>query len=260
MKWYSGKKIYLRRVNNLLMLLGINLKKTFSLVNFFRFILEVLEFKKQGGNIRNYQPIIDEYNAASGSIKNQLFHADLLTSQFIFERNPSNHLDIGSRIDGLVAQIASFRSLDVIDIRPLDIRPHKNINFIREDILNINILDQKKKYDSISSIGCLSHIGLGRYGDKINVNGYVEAIDKMSLLLQNNGILYLMVPVGKDGVEFNSHRVFKPEVIINHFKQKNVFCVEFHLIDDDGMLKLNYDYHMTSYYNFAGGFFVFKKS
>jgi hypothetical protein len=69
-----------------------------------------------------------------------------------------------------------------------------------------------------------------------------------------------MVPVGKDGVEFNSHRVFKPEVIINHFKQKNVFCVEFHLIDDDGMLKLNYDYHMTSYYNFAGGFFVFKKS
>ena len=259
-KGYSGKIIYLRRINNLLMFIGINLKKTFSLVNFLRFVLEVFEFKRQGGKIRNYQPIIDEYNLESGSIRNQLFHADLLTSQFIFKRNPLNHLDIGSRIDGLVAQVASFRSLDVIDIRSLDIRPHKNINFIKKDILSFNIFDQKKKYDSISSIGCLSHIGLGRYGDKINVNGYILAIDKMCSLLKKKGFLYLMVPVGKDGVEFNSHRVFKPEDIIDNFKKNLVFCTEFHLIDDNGSLILNYRYSRVGKYNFAGGLFVFKKN
>ena len=260
MKGYSGKIIYLRRVNNLLIFIGINPKKLFSLVNFFRFILEVFEFKRQGGKIRNYQPIIDEYNLESGSIRNQLFHADLLTSQFIFKRNPLNHLDIGSRIDGLVAQVASFRSLDVIDIRSLDIRPHKNINFIKKDILSFNIIDQKKKYESISSIGCLSHIGLGRYGDKINVNGHIFAIDKMCSLLKKKGILYLMVPVGKSGVEFNSHRVFETEEILSNFKKNNVFCINFHLIDDNGILKLHYNHKKTKKYNFAGGLFIFQKN
>jgi hypothetical protein len=34
---------------------------------------------------------------------------------------PERHIDVGCRVDGLVAHIASYRAIDVIDIRPLTI-------------------------------------------------------------------------------------------------------------------------------------------
>lgn len=39
----------------------------------------------------------------------------------IFDSSPQRHLDVGSRIDGFVAHVASFREIEVIDIRPVDI-------------------------------------------------------------------------------------------------------------------------------------------
>ena len=41
-------------------------------------------------------------------------------SQLIFENSPKNILDIGSRIDGFVAHVLTFREIDVLDIRPLE--------------------------------------------------------------------------------------------------------------------------------------------
>ena len=82
----------------------------------------------------------------------------------------------------------------------------------------------------------------------------------MCSLLKKKGILYLMVPVGKSGVEFNSHRVFEIEEILSNFKKNNVFCINFHLIDDNGFLKLDYNHRKINKYNFAGGLFIFQKN
>ena len=74
----------------------------------------------------------------------------------------------------------SFRKLDVLDIRDVDIKPHENINFIKKDLLDIDVSSEEKKYDTISSIGCIAHIGLGRYGDKIDPDGYKKGIKTFS--------------------------------------------------------------------------------
>ena len=41
--------------------------------------------------------------------------------------NLKRHVDIGSRLDGFVAHVASFREIEVLDIRPLKVNKHKNI-------------------------------------------------------------------------------------------------------------------------------------
>ncbi len=257
MKWYKGKRIYLRRVNNIINAFGLNLKKLYYLKNIFRFFFEIKKFISKGGKIKSIYPFLDDYEVNAGNIKNQLFHADLLISQCINKNKPEKHLDIGSRIDGLVAHVASFRNIDVLDIRNIDISPHRNINFIKADI---NEFSEKSVYDSISSIGVISHIGLGRYGDTIDPEGHKSAIKKICNLIKVKGLIYIMVPVGKPGVEFNSHRVFYPTEIIDYFNDYNCKLINFHLVDDDGDLHLNFDINLANKYNFGGGIYVFEKN
>ena len=51
-------------------------------------------------------------------------------AQKIFEARPLRHVDVGSRIDGFIAHVASFRVVEEIDIRPSPMQI-KNVVFIR---------------------------------------------------------------------------------------------------------------------------------
>ena len=256
MKWYSGKRIYLRRLNNIINACGFSIKKFYHLKNIFRYFADLNKFRSRGGKIKNIYPFLDDYHDDAGSIKNHLFHADLIVSQYIYENKPEKHLDVGSRIDGLVAHVASYRKIDVLDIRDISIKPHKNINYINSDIKKIT---NELSYYSVSSIGVIAHIGLGRYGDEIDPNGYKKAIQKICTITKKNGLIYIMVPVGNPGVEFNSHRVFDPKEMLTLFNDFNCKLIKFHLVDDNGNLNLDFDFRLATNYNFGGGIYVFKK-
>lgn len=67
---------------------------------------------------------------------------------------------------------------------------------------------EKNKYDVCLSISSFEHDGLGRYGDSINPTGDIEAMEKMKTLVKEDGIMLLSVPVGRDMIVFNRHRVY----------------------------------------------------
>ena len=69
-----------------------------------------------------------------------------------------------------------------------------------------------------------------------------------------------MVPVGKPGVEFNSHRVFDPNEMITNFNQYNCNLENFHLVDDNGNLNIDFELSLAREFNFGGGIYVFKKN
>ena len=139
MNWYDNKKIIIRRIYVFILLFGIDLKKILNLFSFTRYLKDYFKFKKKGGKVRNIYISLEDFNNEASEFKNQFFHSDLVVSQKIFNQNPKNHLDIGSRIDGLVSHIASYRSLDFADIRNVKIYPHKNINTQQIDIGNENL-------------------------------------------------------------------------------------------------------------------------
>jgi len=65
-----------------------------------------------------------------------------------------------------------------------------------------------RKFDVVLSISSIEHDGLGRYGDPINPRGDLAAMDAMADLLKPHGKLYLAVPIGRDAIVWNAHRIY----------------------------------------------------
>ena len=64
------------------------------------------------------------------------------------------------------------------------------------------------QFDIAFSLSSFEHDGLGRYGDKLNPNGDLEAMKKMKDVLKPNGIFFLAVPVGMDCLVWNAQRIY----------------------------------------------------
>jgi len=162
------------------------------------------------------------------------FHQDLLVAQKIFKNNPTRHIDIGSRVDGFIAHVASFRSIDILDIRKQDSNV-KNINFEQLDLMG-NIPEKFKNCtDSISCLHTIEHFGLGRYGDKVDINGHVKGLENINTILKSGGIFYFSTPIGNQRIEFNAHRVFSIKYLLD-ILEKNYKIISFSYVDDIGNL------------------------
>lgn len=82
------------------------------------------------------------------------------------------------------------------------------------------------EYDAIISISSFEHDGLGRYGDPIDVNGDLRAMDKCRRFLRPGGDLFLSVPVGSDQIVFNAHRIYgrvRLPLLLSGWEIKKVF-------------------------------------
>lgn len=184
--------------------------------------------------INGYFPFILEKYEGSGPLCHHYFNQDLLMAQRIFQNNPERHIDIGSRVDGFVAHVASYRTIEVLDIRPLE-RIIPNIVFRQADLMQLP--QELINYtDSISSLHVIEHFGLGRYGDPIDVNGHLKALDNIYRILKPGGKFYLSVPVGKQGVLFNAHRLFAVNYLVE-LLEKRYQIDNFYLIDDTDTLR-----------------------
>ncbi len=182
-------------------------------------------------------PCLGERFSESGSAKGHYFHQDLLVARRIFLNNPQIHFDVGSRIDGFVAHVASFRKIFVFDIRPLTSNI-TNVDFLQGDLM-AKVPERFKNYcDSLSCLHAVEHFGLGRYGDPIRSNGYLVGLDNLYQLLKSNGKFYFSVPIGPQRIEFNAHRVFSLKYLLEIIKGK--FRIElFSYVDDNGDLHEN---------------------
>jgi hypothetical protein len=214
-------------------------------------------FIKMGGEISSNYRILNQFSEQSGTASGHYFHQDLLVAQFIFSRNPLVHVDIGSRIDGFVAHVASFRKIFIYDIRPLKVLNHPNIEYAHADLM-LGI-DQNFA-DSISCLHSIEHFGLGRYGDPINPQGHIIAFTNLIKMLKQKGILYLSIPIGpSDEVLFNAHRIFHPQSVLSWTNNK-VKLLRFDYVDDNGDLHKNFDIrNVDSNIKYGCGIYTFEK-
>jgi len=179
---------------------------------------------------------LEERHAKSGIAGGHYFHQDLLVAKRILRAKPVRHVDVGSRVDGFVAHVATFRPIEVFDIRPLRYTV-PNITFRRCDITNRN-LGISAYCDSLSCLHALEHFGLGRYGDRIDIEGHLRGLENLHKILQPNGTLYLSVPIGPDRIEFNGHRVLSTRTVLELVKDRFAL-VQFSYVDDLGDLHEN---------------------
>ena len=87
--------------------------------------------------------------------------------------------------------------------------------------------------DSLSSLHAIEHFGLGRYGDPVDYNGHLKGIETMTKMIKTGGKFYFSVPMGRQRVEFNAHKVFSLRYLLDIIKDKYTLD-SLSFIDDKG--------------------------
>ncbi len=226
-----------------------------------RFLRDYSLFLNSGGKVTQIRPIIYDFAENAGSAKGAYFHQDLLVANKIFHAKPKRHIDVGSRIDGFTAHVASYREIEVLDVRTLPDPRHHSIRFLQADLMDEATVSRLRS-DSVSCLHALEHFGLGRYSDPINPDGHKIGFNNLLKILELKGLLYIGVPVGlNNAVYFNSHRVFHPKDILSWASNPDeVELVSFDYVDDKGELHLNYDLRGDELYlKYGLGIYTFRK-
>jgi len=222
-------------------LFGLDLKKTINTIRgltpYYSDLKIIKKQKKSTKNILPWgrlYPCLDDRFSESGTTKGHYFHQDLLVARKVFKNNPEIHIDVGSRIDGFVAHVASFREIKLLDLRQMTGKIH-NMEYEYCDIMSDLPETLIECCDSLSCLHALEHFGLGRYGDPVKYDGHLLGFKNLHKILKQTGTLYLSVPIGPLRIEFNGLRVFSVEYIIQLVSGK-FEIVSFSFVDDNGDL------------------------
>jgi Caenorhabditis protein of unknown function, DUF268 len=183
-------------------------------------------------HFRHLFPVLADRRDTAGVAGGHYFHQDLWAARQILRRAPAKHIDIGSRIDGFVSHVLVFMPVTIIDIRALtsDIQ---GLTFIRDDATKLTQLPDDS-VESLSSLHAAEHFGLGRYSDPIDPSACFEFMNALQRVLAPGANLYFSVPVGRERVEFNAHRIFSPQTIVQSFPRLRL--LSFSYVGDDGRL------------------------
>ena len=248
--------------------LGIDLQRLIRFLGRLpSYIFDWRSFRMEFKGKMSIVPCVHDKYDEGGFTKSEYFWQDLMVARWINISRPDRHIDVGSRVDGFVAHVASFREIEVFDVRPVSPQipgiTFRQADFMRQRTASETHLNSDY-CDSISCLHAIEHFGLGRYGDPIDSQGYKKGIANLSAMLKTEGTLYLSTPIGAPRVEFNANRIFDPEEIIDVAKNYNLRIIELYIINPTrtGLMPIDISADelrelRRQHYNL--GIFVFKK-
>ncbi|HAS85075.1 MAG TPA: hypothetical protein DCS23_03345 [Candidatus Yonathbacteria bacterium] len=219
----------------------------------FKKLLE--DDKRFTTNITDLFPCLLDNTATTGFEPHYVYHP-AWACRVVKKINPTKHIDISSTVT-FSTMMSAFIPVDFYDYRPAEIR-FDNLECKRGDLMRLPFID-----NSIESISCMhtvEHIGLGRYGDRLDSTGDIKASKELSRVVKSGGSLVFVVPVGKPKIEFNAHRIYSYEQVVSMFPDMDI--KEFSLVPDDykkyGLIS-NADKNMVKEQNWGCGCFWFIK-
>jgi SAM-dependent methyltransferase len=247
----------------LLGLLGIE-PRTFmrTLAGLPKYIADATSYARQSAagepfriRTRNLFPVLGEHRAGAAVLDGHYFHQDLWAARKVFENAPAEHFDIGSRIDGFVAHLLTFMPVTVIDVRPLD-EEIEGLRFIQGDATHLSGIPDAS-LASVSSLHAVEHFGLGRYGDPVDPRAAEKVMATLSRVLAPKGRLYLSVPIGRERLMFNAHRIFSPSTVLSAMSELDL--ISFSAADDSGRFHPDTEPGDFDHAVYSCGFFEFGK-
>ena len=204
--------------------------KTIKIINFSFFVKDYFKFKKLNNKrfklkIKNIFPQLKDRTLNTSFDLHYIYHP-AWAARIIKETQPEKHTDISSTLH-FCSIISAFVPVDFYDYRPAKLKLN-NLKSFHADLNNLPFPDNS--INSLSFMHTIEHIGLGRNGEKINPNGNLNAINELKRVTKKNGNLLIVVPIGKNKLQFNAHRIYSYKNIIENFSDMEL--KEFSLISD----------------------------
>jgi hypothetical protein len=234
----------------------IDIKRFLGIAYLFRYVAHWRKYQKLSGGLLNFSqsyPCLVDWVADTPFDAHYFYQAAWLARKISCRHRVGSHVDIGSDVR-MVGVLSGFVDVEFVDFRPLHVSL-PGLRCIAGDVTNLPYAS-----DSLDSISCLhvvEHIGLGRYGDTIDVDGSGKALFELTRVLKSGGFLFITVPVGRERVCFNAHRVFDPTTIISSLSQFRL-C-SFSLVTDSGEYKELASLDEAKQQDYGCGMFVFQK-
>lgn len=202
------------------------LQTPFILSDYFRFF-GLKKVKRFNCNIVDAYPCVKDKTIKTGFDRHYVYHTSW-ASRKVKEINPEFHTDISSSLF-FAGIVSAFVPVKFYDYRPADLILN---NF---ESLQVVLLKLPFENNSIKSLSCMhvvEHIGLGRYGDKLDYDGDLKAINELKRVLSVGGSLLFVVPIGKEAkIQFNAHRIYTYAQIVDYFS--GLTLKEFALIPEN---------------------------
>ncbi len=127
-------------------------------------------------------------------------------ARHIRKSKPIHILDIGSRRT-FIAGLCAHHDIVSVDIR------HRQDGFDGEELVIANASElpfPDETFDLVLSLNALEHFGLGRYGDRIDVNGDARAFSEWRRVTKRSGRILFSTTIASYGgaIAFNAHRIY----------------------------------------------------
>lgn len=227
------------------------------IIRFFQYLGEFSGFRKKNDRRFSVQ-VKDIYPCLKDKIVNTPFDSHYTyhpawAARILAGTRPELHIDISS-ILSFSTIVSAFVPVKFYDYRPAEV----TLNNFESGFADLKKLAFED--NSIVSLSCMhtiEHVGLGRYGDEIDPVGDIKSINELKRVLKPGGDLLFVTPVGKPRIEFNAHRIYSFEQVVEYFSPLRL--KEFSLIPDAGGLLINADPNLVKEQRYACGCFWFKK-
>ena len=176
----------------------------------------------------DFYPQIKDKTVETGFDRHYVYHT-AWAARILARTKPAFHIDISSSLY-FNAIASAFVPIEFYDYRPADLSLD-NFKAKEGNLMRLPFTNNSVK--SLSCMHTIEHVGLGRYGDPIDPDGDLKAIDELKRVLAIGGSLLFVVPIGKIAkIQFNAHRIYTYDQVISYFK--GLELKEFALIPEHG--------------------------
>jgi len=93
----------------------------------------------------------------------------------------------------------------VFEVRDVEVS-HPQIEVRIQDLSNE--ADLKPEFDLVTCLSTIEHVGLGRYGDRLDPWGDIKLAHNIRKLVRPGGLVLISFPAGAGCVVYNMHRIY----------------------------------------------------
>lgn len=228
-----------------------------------RFLAEFLRFRRAASasaprfelRWRDRWPCLDDRTAGTGFDRHYVFHP-AWAARVLARNAPEAHVDFGSSLH-FCTIVSAFVPVRFFDVRPARL-PLAGLQSARADLTRLPFADGELR--SLSCMHVLEHVGLGRYGDSLDYDGDLKAIEELKRVTAVGGTLLLVVPIGRPRIQFNAHRIYAYRQVVEALRPFKLSA--FSLIPDnpeDGDLVDDASEALCDRQSYACGCFAFTR-
>lgn len=228
-----------------------------------KFLLSYSKFKKlnQHSTEKRFSieyadlyPFIDDDTNTTQFDPHYLYHLSWAIRK-VREISPERHIDFSSHIH-FASMLSAYVATEFYDYRPAEVSL-SNLKTGKADLLKIPFPDNSLQ--SVSCMHVIEHIGLGRYGDQLDPDGDLKAVEELKRVIAPGGNLLFVTPTGKARLMFNGHRIYSFSQILKMFDGFEL--VEKSIVADNWQtgIIIDPDPEMIDQQNYACGMFWFTK-